>query len=148
MLLEDWCECCGDGILRESLLCERCAVADHDGGDPHLEYGHAERIAKLEAENATLTRERDELKHAIELDRTGLAIALDNIRKTIVSYGWLPAGEWGCYSWDERTEQNFRSEVGRAFDTITELAVDALRRSGALADGAFQWSLDRLRSKD
>jgi hypothetical protein len=66
VLLEDWCECCGDGILREPLLCERCAVADHDGGDPTLEYGHAERIAKLEADNARLTRKLDELKASLE----------------------------------------------------------------------------------
>jgi hypothetical protein len=107
-----------------------------------------ERIARLQADRARLTRERDELKQAIELDRTGLAIALDNIRKTIVSYGWLPAGEWGCYSWHERTEQNFRAEVGRAFDAISELATDALRKSAALANGAFQGSLDRLLPTD
>ena len=91
------------------------------------------------------------LKALIDRDRTGLANALNNVRQVILSYGWIPAGEWGSYEWDERTEEHFREEIGRCFFEAERIAVQALRDSGSLANEAFRLEdakANEVREKD
>ena len=83
-------------------------------------------------------KEIDRLKSIIDRDRTGLANALNAVRQVAKSYGWIPAGEWGSYEWDEQTQTNFRAEVGRCFDEIDRIAIKALRESGGRANEAFR----------
>lgn len=77
------------------------------------------------------------LRKLIEFDRTGLANALVRCRNVVGNYGWIPAGSWGSYEWDERHMTNLRAEIARAFDEIDKIAKDALQESGACAVKAF-----------
>lgn len=85
--------------------------------------------------------EVERLKKAINIDRTGLAHALSRVRNTARGYGWIPSGEWGCYSYEEQTEETIRREVGYAFDQIESLCMSALKASGDLATLAVQGRL-------
>jgi hypothetical protein len=82
--------------------------------------------------------EIERLKKLIDRDKTGLANGLNAVRQVFQGYFWIPAGEWGSYEWNERTEKNFREEIGRCFDDAEKIAVDALRASGGLANEAFR----------
>lgn len=78
------------------------------------------------------------MKCLIDRDRTGLAKGLNDVRLVLRGYGWIPAGEWGSYEWDERTEKHFRAEIGRCFEQADGIAVKALRESGDRANEAFR----------
>jgi hypothetical protein len=93
--------------------------------------------AELETECSALRCQVHALKKLIEFDRTGLAKALGTVRGLVDSWYWIPAGEWGCYAWDERTEEAIRDEIGRCFDQIAEVATAALRESGRRVAAAF-----------
>jgi hypothetical protein len=84
------------------------------------------------------------LKNLLDRDHTGLASALNDCRQAVRSWGWIPAGEWGCYEYPERTEENLRKEVGQAFDQIEQTALTALRESGMRAGAAFVPERDQL----
>lgn len=85
---------------------------------------------------AELQREIARLKALIDRDRTGLARALNVIRDLVKGWRWIPAGEWGSYPHDERTEEVLRAEVGTMAEAIETVATTSLRYSGALADAA------------
>lgn len=87
---------------------------------------------------AELQREVDRLMGLLNRDRTGLARGLNVIRQLVQGWGWIPAGEWGSYPYDERTEAVLRAEVGTMSETIETVAMTALRDSGALVDAVFQ----------
>lgn len=89
------------------------------------------RIAQLEAELARV-------KKLIHRDQTGLANAMNRIQAVFRGYGWLANfEEWGSYEWDERTMTNLRAEFARCFDEVEQIAKEALRASGDLANEAF-----------
>ena len=96
----------------------------------------SERLRCLEKTEAGIEIAR--LKSLIDRDRTGLANALNAVRQVLRGYGWIPAGEWGSYELDQRTETNLRAEIYRCFDEAERIAVDALRASGSLANEAFR----------
>ena len=78
------------------------------------------------------------LKHLIDRDRTGLADALNAVRRVARGYYWIALGEWGSYKWHERTGKTLREEVKRCLDEIDTIVTDALRESGRRADAAFR----------
>ena len=98
-----------------------------------------------------LRAEVDRLQKLLDRDRTGLAAALNQIlllvggRPPSAGWGW-PAeeGNWGCYTWEERTTKIIREEIGRCFGEIASVAETALRESGVRADAAFRPEKDRI----
>lgn len=101
---------------------------------------YALRRRDLRDAEALIAKQEEEigrLKELIDRDRTGLAKALNGVRQVLQSHYWIPLGEWGSYEWNERTENNFRAEIKRAFDEAENIAVAALRASGDLANEAF-----------
>ena len=78
------------------------------------------------------------LKNLIDRDRTGLADALNAVRRVARGYYWIALGEWGSYELDERTGKTLRKEVGMCLEEIERVAVDALRESGRRAGAAFR----------
>ena len=79
----------------------------------------------------------EELKTALDRDRTGLAHALDEVRNIASGFGWIAEGSWSCYSEELQSEQVLRQEVGILIDRVCNLATQALRVSGALATAAI-----------
>lgn len=94
--------------------------------------------ALIDLKVAEKDKEIARLKSLIDRDRTGLANALNGVRQVFNSYYWIAVGEWGNYEWQERTEKHFRAEIKRCFDEAEKIAVDALRKSGSLANEAFR----------
>jgi hypothetical protein len=78
------------------------------------------------------------LKEAINIDRTGLAAALVDIRKIVRGWAWIAAGEWGSYEWQDRTVETLQREVGQAFGEIREIIERSLNASGKLATAAVR----------
>jgi len=89
------------------------------------------RIAALEAELAAV-------RACLNVDRTGLAKALVDIKKTIEGWSWIPAGESASYTYEDDAEEWLRREFGTAIETVSNLAIEALRDSGKIADLAFE----------
>lgn len=94
-------------------------------------------IEETEQKVQALEAEVRRLKDLIDRDRTGLAEALSKCRGVVLSFWWIANGEWGCYEWEERTEQAFREEIGRCFEQVDKIAEDALVESGRRAFEAF-----------
>lgn len=74
------------------------------------------------------------LSSAVDRDRTGLAAALAQIITVAQGYQWVAWGR-GSYEFDD---ERYRSETGRALDSIIAGATHALRRSGDLATSALR----------
>src|SRR5574342_348092 len=55
------------------------------------------RVAALEAEASEARKEVDRVRDLIVRDRTGLAAALNEVRRTLRGYDWIPSNEWGSY---------------------------------------------------
>ena len=91
----------------------------------------------LKRERDRLARRVDELKAALDRDKTGLAHALARVREIARMYAWIPAGEWGCYDYTKQTCETLRAEVGNAFDEIITTAEKALVDSGTRATNAI-----------
>lgn len=106
--------------------------------------------AVLAAEITDLRTAVKRLQKLLDRDHTGLAAALNAVRKLIgdmppsVGWGWIPAGEWGCYEEHERSEKVLREEVGRCFDAIGRVCETALLESGVRAGAAFVPERDQL----
>ena len=93
--------------------------------------GSQQRIAELEAE---VRRGRQ----LIALDRTGLAQALNAIRKTLAGYHWLrQGGDWASYDDTQQNEDTIRREITACFDRLAEISARALYASGLRADSSF-----------
>jgi len=96
----------------------------------------AKRVEELE-------EEVERGRKLIERDRTGMAAALNEIRRVAIGYGWIPNGELGSYTaagcgeGEELTEEVLRQEVGRCLDAIRGLAVRALAASGDCVNEMF-----------
>lgn len=94
-------------------------------------FGQLREIARLRAEVIRV-------RGLINVDRTGLAAGLAEVRKLLQGYNWIPDGHWGSYSDEEQSEALLRKEVGYAFAAIEKVAKEALAESGRRADSAFR----------
>lgn len=91
------------------------------------------KIAALEAEKVKLEADVKVLREALDKDKTGLAHALNAVRKEADARRWVIDGR-GSYEWDD---ERYRKETGWALKAIEEIAVNALRASGTLATEAL-----------
>lgn len=90
-----------------------------------------ERAEKADAE---VKRVRD----LIDRDRTGLAAALDNVRKILEGYGWLAEyGGWGSYDYTQQTVTTLRKEIGWMMDAALTAIKKGMNESGDRANSAF-----------
>lgn len=130
--------------LNSEMLRERLAEAEAD-----RRYA-AEALRRTAERVAEAEKERERLRALLDRDHTGLASALNAIRRTAAGYRWIPAGELGSYSaagcgeGEELTEEVLRREVGWCLDQIQKTAVTALGESGTRAGAAFIPELDKL----
>jgi chromosome segregation ATPase len=97
-------------------------------------------VEKLRGDVARLREVATKLKDALDRDRTGLAQALNRIINEIRSRSWLLESR-GAYEWDD---DRYKEEAGLAMREAKNIADDALRASGKLADSGVKWALDEL----
>lgn len=90
------------------------------------------------AEVRVLLKENERLRAAINLDRTGLAMALERIVKAVRGWSWIPEGSNGAYSDDEPEPVWLRKEAGYLMDKVSAIALSALRDSGDVAAKALR----------
>jgi hypothetical protein len=132
----------------EAKLAERDAEIARLKSDLHLACSNLEvegnaAIAFEQERDAALARvaalesEVNRVRDLIDRDRTGLAAALNDVRKHLASYSWIPNGEWGSYDWAQRSEETLRKEIGWCHDAIARVAGEALEESGRRAHEAF-----------
>jgi hypothetical protein len=113
-------------------------MADEEHKAERLAAQHALAAAQaqrdvLAQEAVTLRAALVEAKGAIDLDRTGLAAALSDIKKHVGGYAWLLEGR-GSYEWND---DRYRDEAGYAMRPTVEIAERALQASGSLAQAAW-----------
>lgn len=77
----------------------------------------------------TLELQVEDLKAALDRDKTGLAAALAKIIEEVKGRIWVKDGR-GNYAFND---DRYRQETGWALDAIEKLAKDALAASGKLA---------------
>lgn len=92
------------------------------------------KLARYEAAETTINH----LKSALNRDKTGLALALCNIREHVNGCKWIPDGENASYSYDEMSEETIRKECGYIIASVDQIAEKALLESGALATSAVR----------
>lgn len=111
---------------------KRAEVLTSDGYTLRLPLGGSEgRIAELEAE----VRRGREL---INRDRTGLAEALNAVRKVLHGFRWLgDRDSWASYPDEERTIETLRDAMASCITQTEELCGQALYASGRRADSSF-----------
>lgn len=118
-----WCAYCGQEYSLDRVTADQ--IGEHIKTCPK----HPLRAAEAE-----IKRVRD----LINLDRTGLAAALDEVRGILTSYGWLAEdGVWGSYDYTQQTISTLRKEIGWMMDAAKEAIVKGLRESGRRAHSAF-----------
>lgn len=102
--------------------------------------GERDRAEAAEAENATLRAEVKRVRHLIDLDLTGLALGLSEVRRIVRGHEWLadPEGGRGSYTDDEWDEAAIRREVNDLITGVDEAALKALTESGNRADAAYR----------
>jgi hypothetical protein len=100
------------------------------------------RIKDILGERDTARKERDELKRAINRDRTGLGLGLAAVRRIANGYAWIANGEWASYDYTQQNEVTLRSEVGFLIEAIENAALSALKASGDLVDAAINGKLE------
>jgi hypothetical protein len=102
---------------------------------------HERLRAELEGTTALLRDAEAEVRRVrelIERDRTGLAAALAEVRRTCRGWGWLSSpDEWGFHEHGQHTVATLRDEIGDCLGEIDRKAEDALRASGSLVSDAF-----------
>lgn len=97
--------------------------------------------SQLRAMSEQLAAERarvKELTDAINIDRTGLAAGLNHVKAVVKGYQWIADGEWGSYSYEERTSETLRREVGYLIKGACDGAERALKASGERATKAVR----------
>ena len=67
-----------------------------------------------------------ELLQAIHHDQSGLAKALEKIKRIVSGYYWIAEGAQGCYSYDD---ERFRDEFGNCLDEIIDTIDKELSRT-------------------
>lgn len=107
----------------------RAYLADLGGRDgrDYAWLAAARRALAAEAEVARL-------RGLIERDRTGLVVGLVKVLRAVRSRDWLRRiGEWGSYSYEQRTVSTLREEINGCLGEIEAAAEAALRQSGNLS---------------
>jgi hypothetical protein len=108
--------------------------------------GQEQHIKEVEAALERVKKERDELKSAINRDRTGLGLGLAAVRRIASGYSWIANGEWASYDYTQQSEATLRREVGFLIGSIENAALSALKTSGDLADAAINRRLENCES--
>ena len=96
--------------------------------DPGGRPGWTDALRRVEE----LRAEVELLRAALNVDRTGLAVALRKVVEAAKARAWIAMGESGCHEASEDAEEWLRGEIGDALDEVREIATDALRFSGDL----------------
>ena len=98
------------------------------------------RAEAAESEAAGLRAEVKRVRALIDLDRTGLALGLSEVRHIVRGHEWLadPEGGRGSYTDDEWDEAAIRREVNDLITGVDEAALKALTESGYRADAAYR----------
>lgn len=92
-----------------------------------------EQFDRMKARAEKAEAEVERLKDVLHLDRSGLAHALNQIRKSVNGWAWIQAGEWGSYEYQDQTVETLQKEVGNLINEANEIAHNALQVSGNLA---------------
>lgn len=95
-------------------------------------------LLQMARDGESLLSENERLRAALHRDKTGLAAALNEVRKIAEGYRWIGDGEWGSYSNEEHTQETLRRETGEALTTISGVALKALVVSGTLTGQALR----------
>lgn len=85
------------------------------------------------ARERELRTEISRLRGLIDRDRTGLAAALDEVKRIVASYWWVTEGR-GPYAWDD---DQYRLEMKQMLTATRAAAERGLKESGRRADSAF-----------
>ena len=98
------------------------------------------RALAAESTIAGLRAEVVRVRALIDLDRTGLALGLSEVRRIVRGHEWLadPEGGRGSYTDDEWDEAAIRREVNDLITGVDEAALKALTESGYRADAAYR----------
>ena len=94
---------------------------------------NCENAEKGTKEEKELRAENVRLRAALHRDRTGLAGALDAVRREVDGRAWILDGR-GNYEWDD---ERYRAEAGYALHEIARICNEALTASGNLAQQAL-----------
>jgi hypothetical protein len=88
---------------------------------------------RVKAERDAARAEVARLREALNIDKTGLASGLNEVRTIAQGYLWLgEPGSWGSYSYEEHTCKTLRREIGESLDAILATVEKHLRASGEL----------------
>jgi hypothetical protein len=80
-------------------------------------------------ELATANKEIERLKDVLHCDKTGMALALADVRRIANSWSWAMIGR-GNYTWDDDA---YQEEMGHLITAVMERCTEALGASGELA---------------
>jgi hypothetical protein len=128
-----------DAILRErdsAIRGRRDTEAQwRDGIERHAKESvwWMEQLETVRSDNASLREKLDRATKALDRDATGMADALNRIRKVITSRMWLLEGR-GAYDWND---DRYKEEAGIAMRAALEIIGESLNASGTLAGQAF-----------
>ena len=134
------CRTCNVGLSTQQEAngrCDVCVIAD-------LRAQLAERDARI----GELESEVKRVRGLIDRDRTGLAQALNDVRRELDGRRWLAETDnWASYSYEQHTTHTLRAEFGWALTACLARIEQGLRESGARADAAFHPERSALAAK-
>jgi hypothetical protein len=70
------------------------------------------------------------VRNVINIDKSGLAQAINAMQQVYRGYQWIPNGEWGSYDHTQRTVKTLQQEVGHLLGSLESISVGGLRESG------------------
>jgi hypothetical protein len=88
----------------------------------------------LRDENTALKSEVQRLRDSLNIDKTGLASALNECRRAANGRRWICQGR-GPYTYDD---DRYREETGHLIDEVNAIAEKALNESGKLATAVLR----------
>ena len=99
-----------------------------------------EVVEEWKVRSADLEAEVARVRTLIDIDRTGLAAGLDEVRRIVRGWEWLaePEGGAGSYTYEEWNEATIRREVNDLITSVNAAITTALRESGDRADSAYR----------
>lgn len=115
-------------------VCAWCKVSYGLPGYPSALHNLDACRAILEAKVRFLDLQVEELRAALDRDKTGLGEALSKVLVEVGARRWVVEGR-GSYNFDD---DGYRRETGWALDAIEKLAREALAASGRLAHEALK----------
>lgn len=74
-----------------------------------------------------------QLREALDRDKTGLATALNEVRREVAGRTWIVEGR-GPYEWDD---DRYKDEAGIAMRAVLDIIHRALSQSGKIANAGF-----------